>query len=108
MQEKDAFIRGTRENNSFCFYAEQTRGAIQYCVIEVNSLDGDTVRVNLYGFDYKTYYEHVKTTAVQAGSVILQYEHGKRTIPLTQHFGTYPDYELGDFVSYKFILKPVE
>ena len=103
LREKDVFIKGTRENNTFCFYAEQTRDDVLCYVIEANSIDGDTVRGNLYAFDYKSYFKHVKTTAVQAGSVILQYEHGKRTIPPTQHFGSYPDYEMGEFVSYKFV-----
>lgn len=61
LREKDVFIKGTRENNTFSFYAEQTRDDILCFVIEVNSLDGDTVWGNLYAFDYKTYFEHVKT-----------------------------------------------
>lgn len=108
LREKDVFIKGTREYNTFCFYAEQTRDDVLCYVIEANSLDSDTVRGNFYAFDYETYFEHVKTTAVQAESVILQYEHGKRTIPPTQHFGSYPDYELGEFVSYKFVPESAE
>lgn len=70
LREKDVFIKGTCENNAFCFYKEQTRNAIQCYVIEVNSLDGDTVRGNFYAFDYPEYYQHVKA-AVPAGALSL-------------------------------------
>ena len=56
LREKDVFIKGTRENNTFCFYAEQTRDDVLCYVIEANSIDGDTVRGNLYAFDYKSYF----------------------------------------------------
>lgn len=103
LKEKNIFIKGTRENNTFCFYAEQTSDNILAFVVEVTVLDGNTVTGNLYALDYKLYYEHVKKAAVQAGSIIITYENGQRTIPHEQHFGAYPDYELGAFVSYKFI-----
>lgn len=108
LREKDVFIRGTRENNTFCFYKEQTSDAIQCYVIEANSLDSDTVRGNFYAFDYPEYYQHVKAAAVPAGGIVVNYEKGRRILPPTQHFGPYPDYELGDFVSYKFVPESAE
>lgn len=108
LREKDVFIKGTRENNAFCFYKEQTRNAIQCYVIEVNSLDGDTVRGNFYAFDYPEYYQHVKAAAVPAGGIVVNYEKGRRTLPPSAHFESYPDDDLGKFVSYKFVPESAE
>ncbi len=108
LKEKDVFIQGTRENNTFCFYAEQTSDNILAFVVEVTALDGDTVIGNLYVLDYPEYYQHVKTAAVQAGNIIVAYEKGERILLPTAHFGAYPDYELGRFISYKFVPKSPE
>lgn len=108
LREKDVFIRGTRENNTFCFYKEQTKDAIQCYVIEANSLDGDTVRGNFYAFDYMEYYQHVKAAAVPAGSIVVNYEKGRRILTPSAHLKAGPDDELGDFVSYKFVPESVE
>ena len=103
LREKDVFIQGTHENSVFTYYAEQTRDSILAFVVEVVGADGDTVKGNIYALDYRKHYQHVCRSAVSAGSVTITYEHGQRTIPPTQHFGAYPDYELGAFVSYKFV-----
>lgn len=103
LKEKNIFINGTRENNTFRFYAEQTSDNILAFVVEVTALNGDTVTGNLYALDYKLYYEHVKKAAVPAGRIIITYERGQKIIPPAQHFGAYPDYELGAFVSYLFV-----
>ena len=103
LREKDVFIQGTHENSVFTYYAEQTRDSILAFVVEVVGADGDTVKGNIYALDYRKHYQHVCRAAVSAGSVTITYEHGQRTIPPTQHFGAYPDYELGAFVSYKFV-----
>ena len=103
LREKDVFIQGTHENSVFTYYAEQTRDSILAFVVEVVGADGDTVKGNIYALDYRKHYQHVCRAAVSAGSVTITYEHGQRTAPPTQHFGAYPDYELGAFVSYKFV-----
>lgn len=103
LKEKNVFIQGTWENNTFCFYAEQTSDNILAFVVEVAALDGDTVTGNFYALDYPEYYQHVQTAAVQAGNIIVAYEKGERILPPTAHFGAYPDYELGRFISYKFV-----
>ena len=101
LKEKDVFIRDSHEYSVFTYYAEQTRDSILAFVVEVVGADGDTVKGNIYALDYRKHYQHVCRAAVSAGSVTITYEHGQRTIPPTQHFGAYPDYELGAFVSYK-------
>ncbi len=108
LREKDVFIRGTRENNTFCFYAEQTRDNVLCFVAEISSLEGNAVRGNLYAFDYPEYYQRVKAAAVSPGSVIVAYEKGRRILPPTAHFGAYPDYELGRFVSFRFVPESAE
>lgn len=101
LREKDVFIQGTHENSVFTYYAEQTRDSILAFVVEVVGAYGEAVKGNIYALDYRKHYQHVCRSAVSAGSVTITYEHGQRTIPPTQHFGAYPDYELGAFVSYK-------
>lgn len=46
LREKDVFIRGTRENNTFCFYKGQAGAHVLCYVIEVNSLEGNTAMVH--------------------------------------------------------------
>lgn len=103
LRKKDVFIQGTRENNTFNFYAEQKYKDILCYVVEVRTLDRDVVMGNLYSLDYSEHYRHVQTAAVSAGNIIVAYEKGERILPPTAHFGAYPDYELGRFVSYKFV-----
>lgn len=108
LREKDVFIRGTCENNTFCFYAEQTKDDIQCFVVEVNSLDGCMVVGNLYVFDYLEYYRHVTVAAVPAGNIIADYEKGRRIIIPEAVFWAGPDYEFGNLVSYSFTPKSTD
>lgn len=103
LRERDVFIQGTRENSTFCFYREQTKDDIWCYLIETGSLDGDAVIGDIYSLDYPDCYQRVKAAAVPAGNIIVAYEKGKRILPPTAHFGAYPDYELGKFVSYQFV-----
>ena len=108
LKEKNVFIKGTRENNTFCFYAEQTSDNILAFVVEVTALDGDTVTGNLYALAYPEYYDHIKKVAVPAKSIAITYETGKRIISASEHFHTMPDKELGKFVSFQFIPESAE
>ena len=108
LREKNVFIKRTRENNTFCFYAEQTRDAVQCCVIEVHPLYGDTVRGNLFAFNYPEYYQHVKFMSVSAGSIVVDYANGSRILPPEARIIAGPDYELGNFVSYRFVPESAE
>lgn len=103
LRERDVFIQGTRENNTFQFYAEQTDDVILAYVIEANTINGSTGFGDIYGLDYKDYYNRVKTSAVPAGSIVLHYERGQRIQPSSQHFGFYPDKEFGMFERYEFM-----
>lgn len=103
LDERDVFIKESHGYSVFTYYAEQTRDKILAFIVEVLNLNGDTVKGNIFCLSYADYYKHVCKAAVQAGSIIITYENGQRTIPPEQHFGAYPDYELGAFVSYKFV-----
>lgn len=100
--EKDVFIKGTREYNTFCSYAEQDKEDIQCRVVEALSLYKDRVVGNVYVFDYLDYYSHVKATAVPAGEIIADYEKGRRILQPEANFKADPDHELGNLVSYMF------
>ncbi len=102
LYEKDVFIKGTREYNMFCSYIEQAEEDIQCRVIEALSLYKDRVVGNVYVFDYLEYRRHVKATAVQAGSIVADYEKGGRILQPEAHFKAGPDHELGSLVSYMF------
>ena len=103
LNERNLFIRGTHENNTFCFYAEQKYKDILCYVVEVKSLDRDTVMGNLYSLDYSEHYKYVQTAAVQAGNIVLHYERGQRTMQPSEHFNALPDSKLGKFVSFEFM-----
>lgn len=102
LNERNLFIRGTHENNTFCFYAEQKYKDILCYVVEVKSLDRDTVMGNLYSLDYSEHYKYVQTAAVQAGNIVLHYERGQRTMQPSEHFNTLPDAEYGKYESFQF------
>ncbi|MCX4378499.1 MAG: hypothetical protein OSJ61_20360 [Lachnospiraceae bacterium] len=102
LYEKDVFIKGTREYNMFCSYIEQAEEDIQCRVIEALSLYKDRVVGNVYVFDYLEYRRHVKATAVQAGSIVADYEKGGRILQPEAHFKAGPDHELDSLVSYMF------
>lgn len=108
LYEKDVFIKGTREYNAFCSYAEQAEDDIKCRIIEALSLHKDRVVGNVFVFDYQDYYRHVKATAVPAGSIVADYEKGRRILHPESHFKAGPDYELGNLVSYMFTPKSID
>ena len=102
LNEKNVFIQESHEYSVFTYYAEQTRDAVLCFVVEVTGVDGGTVKGNLYAHDYKKFYEHVRTAAVQAGSIVFRYERGQRMIQPSEHFNTLPDAEYGKYESFQF------
>lgn len=108
LYEKDVFIQGTREYNTFCLFSEQDKEDIQCRIIEALSLYKDRVVGNVYVFDYPEYYQHVKATAVPAGEIIADYEKGRRILQPEANFKAGPDYELGNLVSYIYTPKSTD
>lgn len=71
LRERDTFIKGSREHNTFCFYAEQTSDKILAYAVELTGIEKGRVTGNLYELDYKKHYEHVKDVSVPAGDTKL-------------------------------------
>ena len=67
LRERDTFIKGSREHNTFCFYAEQTQDKILAYALELTGIEKGRVTGNLYELDYKKLYEHVNDVSVPAG-----------------------------------------
>ena len=57
LDERNIFLKATRESNTFRFYREQTREPIILFAVEVTGLDDDAVIGNLYLLDYQRPYQ---------------------------------------------------
>lgn len=71
LRERDTFIKGSREHNTFCFYAEQTRDKILAYAVELTGIEKGRVTGNLYELDYQKHYEHVKDASIDPGATKL-------------------------------------
>ena len=80
LDERNIFLKATRESNTFRFYREQTREPIILFAVEVTGLDGDAVIGNLYLLDYQSHYRHVLAESQEA-SAFMHFEYGNRIIP---------------------------
>ena len=101
LRERDTFIKDTREHNTFCFYAEQTRDKILAYAVELTGIEKGRVTGNLYELDYKKLYEHVKDVSVPAGNTKLIYENGERTQEAERRITGDADPDLGKFVRFE-------
>lgn len=101
LRERDIFIRGTREYNTLCFYAEQTRDKILAYAVELTGMEKGRVVGNLYELDYQKLYEHVRKVSVEHGDVRLIYENGERTQTSEKGIIGIDDPDLGKFLSFE-------
>ena len=101
LRERDTFIKDTREHNTFCFYAEQTRDKILAYAVELTGIEKGRVTGNLYELDYKKLYEHVKDVSVPAGNTKLIYENGERTQEAGKRITGDADPDLGKFLNFE-------
>ena len=99
LHERDVFIKGTCEHNTFSFYAEQTREPILAFVIEVAGVVDGILIGNVYALDYAAYYNHVHAVSLKAETVEMTYEHGCRTKKADENIHSYPDPEYGKLQS---------
>lgn len=102
LRERDVFLKGTREYNTFCFYAEQTREPVLCYAVEVTGLVDGIVTGDIYALDYQRHYEQMGKAAISPGSVTLVYEHGERTQAAGKTITGHGDIELGKFVSFEY------
>ena len=101
-RERDVFLKGTRQHNTWRFYGEQTRDKILAYAVELTGTKDDTIRGNLYELDYQKHFQHVIDAALPVRVNRLFYEYGSRDIPAEQYFDGSPDRVLGDFLRYEF------
>ena len=101
LRERDVFVTETRQNNTFCFYQEQTREPVLAYAVEVKGAVDGCVVGNLYTLNYRKFYEHVKTVCLRSTSVLMRYERGELVKPVSQ-FNGWGDYVLGELQSFEF------
>ena len=101
LRERDTFIKGSREHNTFCFYAEQTRDKILAYAVELTGIEKGRVTGNLYELDYQKHYEHVKDASVAPGATKLIYENGERTQEAGKRITGDADPDLGKFLTFE-------
>lgn len=101
LRERDTFIKDTREHNTFCFYAEQTRDKILAYAVELTGIEKGMVTGNLYELDYQKHYEHVKDASVPAGDTKLIYENRERTQEAGKRITGDASPDLGKFVNFE-------
>lgn len=101
LRERDIFLKDSREYNTFCFYAEQTRDKILTYVVELRGIDRGKVTGNLYELDYLKHYQHVKDASLPMGNTKLVYEHGERTQEAGQRISGGAAPALGKFLHFE-------
>lgn len=101
LRERDIFLKGSREHNTFCFYAEQTRNKILVYAVELTGIDRGKVTGNLYELDYQKHYQHVKDASLPTGNTKLVYEHGERTQEAGRRISGDADPALGKFLTFE-------
>lgn len=101
LDERNIFLKATRESNTFRFYREQTREPIILFAVEVTGLDDDAVIGNLYLLDYQSHYKHVLAESQEA-SAVMHYEDGNRIIP-AENITLYDDAEFGKLLDWEYL-----
>lgn len=100
-RERDVFLKGTRQHNTWKFYGEQTRDKILAYAVELTGTQGGTIRGNLYELDYQQHFRHVVEASQPVSVNRLFYEHGTRDISDGRYFDGSPDRVLGNFLRYE-------
>jgi len=101
LRERDTFIKDTREHNTLCFYAEQTRDKILAYAVELTGIEKGRVTGNLYELDYQKHYKHIKDASVTLGDTKLIYENGERTQEAGKRITGDADPDLGKFLFFE-------
>lgn len=102
IKERDAFLKDTREHNTWKFYGEQTRDRVLAYAVELTGIQDGKITGNLYELDYQQHYKHVTEQALPADNYMLIYEHGEREQPAARPFDA-SIYLLGYLAVYLFL-----
>ena len=101
LRERDVFLRGTREHNTFRFYHEQTKERVLAYAVVLSGMESGKVKGSIYELDYATKAELAIQTALRTDNNRLIYEKGSRELPKEYRFEATPDREYGKFVRYE-------
>lgn len=100
--ERNVFLKGTSQHDTFNYYIEQTSDPILAYAIEIIGGVQDSVMGNVYVLDYPEHYKHVQTVSLKAETIVMQYEHGCRTQSADDRISGYPDMEYGKLQSIQY------
>lgn len=101
LRERDVFLRGTREHNTFRFYHEQTKERVLAYAVVLSGVEGGKVKGSIYELDYARKAEFVIQSALRTDNNRLIYENGSRELPKDYRFEAVPDREYGKFLRYE-------
>lgn len=101
LRERDVFLRGTREHNTFRFYHEQTKERVLAYAVVLSGVESGKVKGSIYELDYVAKAELAIQTALRTDNNRLIYENGSREMPKEYRFEATPDREHGKFVRYE-------
>ena len=101
LRERDVFLRGTREHNTFRFYHEQTKERVLAYAVVLSGMESGKVKGSIYELDYAAKAELAIQTALWTDNNRLIYENGSRELPKEYRFEATPDREYGKFVRYE-------
>ncbi len=101
LRERDVFLRGTREHNTFRFYHEQTKERVLAYAVVLSGMESGKVKGSIYELDYAAKAELAIQTALRTDNNRLIYENGSRELPKEYRFEATPDREYGKFVRYE-------
>ena len=100
LRERDVFFKNSSQNNTLCFFAEQSRENILAYAVEVSGMEQGKLKGNIYEMNYSEYYNHVKKSALPIENTKLIYEYGEKTQepnlfmpPIDSHLGKLIKYE---------------
>lgn len=79
--ERDVFLRGTRANISWMYYAEQKSERFLAYAVEVTGVENGYVIGNLYQLDFAEMCDRIAAKALPADQILYRYEHWMLTIP---------------------------
>lgn len=100
--ERNVLLRGTSENNTFRFYAEQSVDSIFAFAVRATDVVKSSIIGDVYVLDYRAYYTHVCNVSICTETVLLQYEHGIRIEKSDFAIKNYTDAEYGKLLSVQY------
>ena len=86
LRERDVFLRGTREHNTFRFYHEQTKERVLAYAVVLSGMESGKVKGSIYELDYAAKAELAIQTALRTDNNRLIYEKGSWELPKEYRF----------------------